>query len=82
VGTGSDRTGTAAPADLDGIRIVAAARGAQQQWQVLPATEREADVASFTWPGWDQPRYRIRYRPVYFALRELFAELGVNHANN
>ena len=83
VGTGGDGTGTAAPTtDLDGIRIVAAARRAQQQWQVLPSTGQEADVASFTWPGWDQPRYRIRYRPVYFALRDLFEELGVNHANN
>ncbi|NJD11127.1 MAG: hypothetical protein FIB01_12090 [Gemmatimonadetes bacterium] len=77
VGTGGDGRGETAPTTtVDGIRIVVAGRDAQQRWEVLPGTGRQQDVASFTWPNWDQPRYRIRRRPVYYALRDLFAQLG------
>jgi hypothetical protein len=75
VSTGGDGSGSAAPTTVvDGIRIVAAASGPVGKWQLLPASGRRSDVASFSWPGWEQPRYRIRRRPVYSALRELFNE--------
>jgi hypothetical protein len=77
VGTGGDGSGATAPiTSLDGVRIVAAAQDSARHWHVLPASGRRGDVASFGWAGWEQPRYRIRRRPVYFALRALFTELG------
>ena len=56
---------------VDGIRILAAAREGSA-WRQWPASGRAADVAFFTWPTWEQPRYRERIRPVYDAMREVY----------
>jgi Tetratricopeptide repeat len=56
---------------VDGIRILAAARTGPA-WRQWPASGREADVATFTWPGWEEPRWRERIRPVYDAMREVY----------
>jgi hypothetical protein len=56
---------------VEGIRIVAAARDGQA-WRQWPASGRAADVASFTWPTWEVPRWRERQRPVYDAMRETY----------
>jgi hypothetical protein len=39
-------------------------------WRWWPA--RGAAGARFTWPGWDEPRWRARRRPVFEAMREAF----------
>ncbi|HEX2203374.1 MAG TPA: tetratricopeptide repeat protein [Longimicrobium sp.] len=56
---------------VQGIRIVAAARngGAWTQW---PASDRAGDVATYTWPTWEEPRWREKVRPVYDAMREVY----------
>jgi hypothetical protein len=60
---------------VDGIRIVAAARGVRGEWQVWPESGRRQDVANFTWPTWEQPRFRSRRRPVFDAMRQAFQGL-------
>ena len=59
---------------VDAIRIVAAARDAAG-WRSFPAGGRAADAASFTWPGWEEPEWRARPRPVYDALRDAWRTL-------
>ncbi|MBX6365978.1 MAG: hypothetical protein IRZ00_19190 [Gemmatimonadetes bacterium] len=81
------RVGGAAPKDPDaddalptevvpGIRIVAATRGADGEWRAWPRSGQAKDVALFTWPTWERPRWHARRRPVYGALRAAFAEVG------
>ena len=60
---------------VDAIRMVAAAQDSAGAWQVWPASQQRADAASFTWPTWDEPRYRVRRRPVFEAMRTVFNEL-------
>jgi len=60
---------------VDAIRMVAAAQDSAGAWQVWPASQQRADVASFTWPTWDEPRYRVRRRPVFEAMRTVFNDL-------
>lgn len=59
---------------VDDIRIVAAARDGDG-WRAWPATGRAEDVARFTWPTWDEPRWRARIRPVYGAMRETYRSM-------
>ncbi|HEX6309297.1 MAG TPA: tetratricopeptide repeat protein [Longimicrobiales bacterium] len=59
---------------VDAIRIVAAARSRRGEWQLWPASGSAADVASITWPVWDQPQFRSRRRPVFDAMRKVFSE--------
>ncbi|HEX6911985.1 MAG TPA: tetratricopeptide repeat protein, partial [Longimicrobium sp.] len=59
---------------VDAIRIVAAARTGST-WRPWPASGRAADVAGFSWPTWEAPRWRERRRPVYDAMRETFQAL-------
>jgi len=56
---------------VPGIRIVAAARDGGR-WRQWPASGRAGDVAQYTWPTWEQPRWRERERPVYGAMREAY----------
>jgi hypothetical protein len=56
---------------VEGIRILAAARTGAA-WTQWPASGRAGDVASFTWPTWQEPRWRERRRPVYDAMREVY----------
>lgn len=66
---------------IEAIRIVAAAQDAAGTWRVWPATQRRADAGSFSWPTWDEPRYRVRRRPTFDAMREVFKELGTNNVS-
>jgi hypothetical protein len=59
---------------VEGIRILAAARDGSA-WRQWPASGRAADVAAFTWPAWEQPRWRERQRPVYDLMRETYRTL-------
>jgi hypothetical protein len=60
---------------LDGIRIVAATRGPNGRWRSWPESGRAEDVAVYTWPTWEEPRWRARRRPVFGAMREVFRTL-------
>jgi hypothetical protein len=57
------------------IGIVVAVPGAQE-WRSWPASGSALDVARFTWPTWDEPRWRARRRPVFDTMRETFDLLG------
>jgi hypothetical protein len=66
---------------VPGIRLVAAARTANggegsRSWISWPATGRASDVALFTWPTWEEPRWRTRARPVYEVMRSTWRELA------
>jgi hypothetical protein len=78
VSAGGQGTGEAAPTmHVGGIRLAAAAQLDGRAWRVWPESGRTADVAGFSWPTWNQPRFQLRRRPVYYALRDLFTgELG------
>jgi hypothetical protein len=67
---GSGRT-----VQVDDIRIVAATQ-VGGRWQAYPAGGQRADVAAFTWATWDVPQFRARRRPVFDAMRSVWAELG------
>ena len=67
-GTTPDAFGTMT---VDGIRVLAAARNGSA-WTQWPASGRESDVAFFTWPTWEEPRWRERVRPVFGAVREAY----------
>ncbi|HET9985993.1 MAG TPA: tetratricopeptide repeat protein [Longimicrobiales bacterium] len=61
---------------VEGIRIVAATRGADGGWKAWPRSGKATDVALFGWPTWEQPRWHARRRPTYEALRAAFAGVG------
>ncbi len=75
-----DRSGTGTPMfpteTVDAIGITVAARRNDGRWRAWPASGRADDVARFSWATWEAPRWRARPRPVYAALREVFAELS------
>lgn len=71
--------GELATVGIDGIRVVAAARSGDR-WAPLPASGRADDVALFTWPTWDEPRWRERLRPTAVALREAWSHAGSRRA--
>ena len=56
---------------VQAIRIVAAARDGQT-WRSWPASGRAGDVAAYTWPTWEEPKWRERRRPVFDAMREVY----------
>jgi hypothetical protein len=58
------------PVVVPSIGIAVAARTSDGVWRRWPA--RGAAGARFTWPGWDEPRWRARRRPVFEAMREAF----------
>jgi hypothetical protein len=60
---------------VDGIRMVAAARDAAGRWRLWPESGSRRDVAGFSWPAWDEPRFRARLRPVHDAMRAVYREL-------
>ncbi|HSJ25524.1 MAG TPA: tetratricopeptide repeat protein [Longimicrobiales bacterium] len=68
-------SGTAGATQVDAIRIVAGTQDARGAWRLWPASGRPADVAAFTWATWDEPRFQARRRPVFDAMRRVFAEL-------
>ncbi|HET7040285.1 MAG TPA: hypothetical protein VFH97_10400, partial [Gemmatimonadales bacterium] len=53
---------------VEGIGIVVAAPQADGAWPTA--------VSRFTWPGWEEPRWRARRRPAFDTLRAVFSELG------
>jgi hypothetical protein len=59
---------------VEAIRLVAAARTAGR-WTAWPASGQARDVASFTWATWDEPQYRMRRRPVFDAMQDVFREM-------
>ena len=61
---------------VEAIRIVAATVTDGGAWRVWPETGKRADAASFTWQTWDEPSYRMRRRPVFNAMRNVFREMG------
>ena len=61
---------------VDGIRVVAAARYGDR-WASLPASHAVEDVATFSWPTWDEPRWRVRARPTARALEAAWAGIQV-----
>ena len=68
-----ERVGTA---QVDAIRITLATQDGAGAWQAWPASGLRSDVASFTWPTWDEPRYRVRRRPVFAAMSAVYRELS------
>jgi len=68
------RFGTVTVAD---IGIVVAVPGAQD-WRSWPASGAATDVARFTWPTWETPRWRARRRPVFDVMRETFEGLAAS----
>jgi Flp pilus assembly protein TadD len=64
---GSDRDGPRT-VTVDGIGLVAAAPRSRAGWR--------ATAARFTWPTWEEPRWRERARPVLDSLRAAFVGLG------
>lgn len=58
-------------ATVEGVRLLAAARDGSA-WRPWPAGGRPGDVATFTWPTWEEPRWRERPRPAFHAMRETF----------
>jgi tetratricopeptide (TPR) repeat protein len=68
--------GTVMP--IDAIGIVAAASDGGSGWRSFPASGRRSDVARFTWPTWDEPRFRPRRRPAFDAMRAAFRGIGSN----
>jgi hypothetical protein len=62
------RVFTSAPVPSIGIAV--AARTSDGAWRQWPA--RGAAGVRFTWPGWDEPRWRARRRPVFGAMQEAF----------
>lgn len=60
---------------VDGIRVVVTERS-DDGWTRLPASGRTRDVATFSWPSWETPRWRARPRPVMDAVRAAWREIG------
>ncbi len=66
---------TTQPADDIGVLLaMRSPDGTVRSW---PVSGLAADVARFTWKPWDQPRWRVRTRPVFEALREVYRTLGI-----
>jgi hypothetical protein len=66
---------------VPGIRVVASVRaappsGSAGRWSLWPASGAASDVALFTWATWEEPRWRMRRRPVYDVLRETWRSLS------
>jgi hypothetical protein len=62
-------------ADIGVVVITADTEGS---WRTLPAAgaaDPSEGVARFSWPTWEQPRWRARRRPVFEAMRRTFEDL-------
>jgi hypothetical protein len=59
-----------APEAVESIGLVLAVRTRSGGWRRWPAAG--ADGARFSWPTWEEPRWRARRRPVYEAMRAVF----------
>jgi hypothetical protein len=64
---------------VDAIRIVAAAQDSAGVWRAWPASARQTDAASFTWPTWDEPRFQVRRRAVFDAMRTVYSDIVATH---
>ena len=60
---------------VDGFRLVAAVRTDETEWRSLPSSLSASDVATFTWPTWEQPTWESRRRPVFEEMRAVFRDL-------
>lgn len=60
---------------VEAVGIVMALRDRSGAWRSWPASGRAEDVARFSWPTWDEPRWRARRRPSFDLLRETFRTL-------
>jgi hypothetical protein len=60
---------------VESIGILLAVRSEDGTWCTWPATGRADDVARFTWDPWDDPRWRIRPRPLYEALQATYRSM-------
>lgn len=69
-----DEDGEIGTVSVSAIRIVAAAERAGR-WEAWPASGARRDVAPFTWPTWEVPRWVARRRPLYQAMHETYAHL-------
>lgn len=72
-------TGPAA-VTIHGIRVVAAFEPAPGRWVSWPRSGSVGDVATYSWPSWEVPRWRSRRRPVFYALRDVFRALARKEA--
>jgi hypothetical protein len=73
---------------VEDIRIVAAFRDGEQEWTAWPGPKAAlagidgaggataGTVARYSWPTWESPSWRERRRPVFDAMRRVFAELA------
>lgn len=61
---------------VEGIRIIAAAQSVHGDWRSWPETRRRNDVATFSWPTWDAPRFRVRRRATFDAMQAVYRELS------
>jgi hypothetical protein len=59
---------------VSAIRVVLAARDSEGAWRQWPQDSRD-EAAAFTWPTWNEPRWRARVRPGFVAMREVFADI-------
>ncbi len=70
-----DRLGSIGTVTVPDIGVVVAAVASDGIVRDLPGSESARDVARFTWPTWEAPRWRVRKRPVFDALREAFRHM-------
>ncbi len=67
----SKRAGVIGTTTVDGIGIAGAVR-MDGKWVRWESSNRPV---LFRWEGWDEPRWRVRERPVYRLMREAFRDL-------
>jgi hypothetical protein len=60
---------------VESIGLVAAAVDRRGWWNFWPAPAHPDSVARFSWPTWEEPRWRSRRRPAFEAMRRAFATL-------
>jgi len=57
---------------VESIGVLLATRSGDGTWCTWPASGQADDVARFSWDTWDDPRWRIRPRPLYEALQAVY----------
>lgn len=58
---------------VGGIRLVYALEG-DGRIRSWPGDSDESELPELVWPPWEQPRWRVRIRPAYEALRDAWRE--------